>query len=73
MKDHTQNVEEQLFPDVYLKNKNCTYLWVNSVKFQNLSLLYANFEGYQNIVNQAADHLLLPNIKLFKKQKAIGN
>ena len=33
LKNHTQNVKQKLFPDPYLKNQNCAYLWINSVKF----------------------------------------
>ena len=44
-------------------NQECTVL-------KSLFLLYDNFESYQIIVNQAAEHFLLPNIKLFKKTKS---
>ena len=31
--NHTQNVVEKLFPDPFLKNQNCAYLWIISLKF----------------------------------------
>ena len=34
-------------------------------------MLYANLRAIDILWNQAAEHLLLPNTKLFKKQKAI--
>ena len=32
-KNHTQNVVDKLFPDPFLKNKNWSYLWMNSLTF----------------------------------------
>ena len=29
LKNHIQNVEDKLFPDPYLKNQNCAYLWID--------------------------------------------
>ena len=28
--NHTQNVMKKLFPDLFLKNQNLTYLWIKS-------------------------------------------
>ena len=33
LKNYTQNVVEELFPDPFLKNRNLAYLWINSLKF----------------------------------------
>ena len=33
LKNHTQNVEEKLFPNPFLNNRNWSYLWINSLKF----------------------------------------
>ena len=33
MKNHTQNVVEKLFLDLFLKNQNGAYLGINSLKF----------------------------------------
>ena len=32
LKNHTQNVEEKLFSELFLKNQKITYLWINSLK-----------------------------------------
>ena len=34
----------------------------------SLLLLYANLRAIKTLLNQPADHLLLPNIKLFQKK-----
>ena len=33
LKNHTQNLVEKLFPDLFLKNQNWAYSWINSLKF----------------------------------------
>ena len=33
LKNHTQNMVEKLFPDLFLKNQNRAYLWINGLKF----------------------------------------
>ena len=43
LKNYTQNVAEKLRPDPFLKNQNCVFLWINSLKvLYSLFLLYAN-------------------------------
>ena len=32
LKNHTENVVEKLFPDLFLQNQNWAYLWINSLK-----------------------------------------
>ena len=34
-----------------------------------LFLLHLQMEGYRNILNEGADYLLLPHVKLFQKTK----
>ena len=33
LEKYTQNAVEILFPNHFLKNQNCVYLWINSLKF----------------------------------------
>ena len=33
LENHSQNAVEKLFPDHFLKNQNCEYLWINILKF----------------------------------------
>ena len=35
-KNHSQNGVEKLFPDLFLKNQNQGYLWINSDKFSTV-------------------------------------
>ena len=30
---HAQNVVDKLFPDLFLNNQICAYLWINGIKF----------------------------------------
>ena len=32
LKNHTQNVAEKLVPDPFIKNQNCSYLWIINLK-----------------------------------------
>ena len=57
---------EKLFPDPYLKkSKLSTFLDQWCKVLNSLFLLYAILRAIEIQLNQAADHLLLPNIKLF--------
>ena len=69
LKNHTQNVVKKLFPDSYLKSQNWAYLWINIVKFKTVCFYFTLIWGLSKYseIELAADHLLLPNIKLFKK------
>ena len=52
LKSHTQNMVEKLVPDLFTKNQNWAYLWINSLKCYKCycyCLLYAQVEVYQNI------------------------
>ena len=57
---------ETLFPDPFLENQNWEYLWINKVsKVLYIFLLFAKLRTIESDWNYAADHLLLPQIKLF--------
>ena len=48
LKKHTQNMEERLFPDTFLINKNAVYLCINSLKvLYSLLLLYINLMTFE--------------------------
>ena len=57
---------ETLFPDPFLENQNWEYLWINKVsKVLYIFLLFAKLRTIESDWNYSADHLLLPQIKLF--------
>ena len=45
-KNYTQDVVK-LVPDPFLKNYKWTYLWINSLKFYSLFLLYAKLRAIE--------------------------
>ena len=49
LKNHTKNVMEKLVPDPLLKKQNWAHLWINTLKFYSLLLLYAQVKGYWHI------------------------
>ena len=69
LKNHTQNVVEKLFPDSFLKNQNWLYLWINSLKFYTVCfycmISWVLSKPLTIYWNQAADHLLLPQVEIF--------
>ena len=36
LKNHLQNVVENLVPETFRKNQNSVYLWINSLKYYNV-------------------------------------
>ena len=47
-----KNAIEILFPDPFLKNQNCAYLWANILKFQTACVwLHLLREIWRNICN----------------------
>ena len=46
LKNHTQNVMVNLFPEPFIKNQNWVYLWINVVKFYSF-LLYAKLRAVE--------------------------
>ena len=60
----------QTFPDSFLKTQNWVYLWINSLRFYEISFYcMLNFRAIEMKWDQAAHQLLSPYIKLFKKIK----
>ena len=60
LKNHIKYVVEKLVTDPFLKNQNWVYFWINSLKFFTVCFTFPTW-GYRG--------LLLPNTKLFLKQK----
>ena len=50
MKSHILNVVEKLFPDLFLKNENLAYLWINSLKLYTIFSILYQVEDYPNIL-----------------------
>ena len=80
LKNHTQNVLEKLFPRPFLENQIWAYLWINSLKFYIvcfscreifilLAFILCQVRALKICWNFAADHLLLPHIKLLWKAR----
>ena len=44
LKNHTQHLEEKLFPNNFLKIKNWSYLWINGLKFYTVFILHAKLQ-----------------------------
>ena len=66
------NVLEKLVLDLFLKNQNWAYLWINSLKFRSvcsLFLLYVQFEDYQNILKLRFWPLAFTSFKGFLENK----
>ena len=61
---------EKLFPDSFLKSQNWVYLRINSLKFYEVCFYcILNLRALETKWNQASDHLSIPCIKLFQKNK----
>ena len=60
---------DKLFLNPFLKNQNCTYLWINTLKFSTVCFNPMSSWGYQNILKLSCRPLVLPHLKLFKKAK----
>ena len=65
MKNHTQNVVEELFPDTFLKSKNWEYLWINNLNV----FIVCQVWGYRNILKLSCRLFTLTSYKAFKKSK----
>ena len=50
LKNHSQNVEEKLFSDCFLKNKNWVYFWISRLKFCTVCFFVRQIEVYRNIL-----------------------
>ena len=72
-KSYTKRVGETIPRPLSKKSKLSIYLDQKCKDLKSLFLLYANMRPTKIWWNQAADHLLLPYIKLLKTQKAVLN
>ena len=58
----------KLVPDPFLKYRNWTYIWINSLKFYTACFYYIfKWMSFETYWHYGADHLALPHIKLFQK------
>ena len=59
---------KKLVPDLFLKNQNRTYLWIESLTFYRICFYGMSKSRNTNISsNYDADHLLLTHIRRFQK------
>ena len=69
-KSYTTRAGETIPRPLSQKSKLCVSLDQQCKVLNSLLLLYANLRAIEIKGNQAADNLLLPNIKFFKKTKS---
>ena len=69
LKNHTQIVVENLFPDPFLKHQNWVYLWINSLKFSTVLSIVYQAEDYRNILKLSRRPLGFTWYKGFLKNK----
>ena len=69
MKNLTQNVVENQVPDPFLKNQNCAYFCINSMKCYKVFLLQVYVDIYQNIQKLSCWPLVFTSYKAFLKSK----
>ena len=50
LKNHTQNVVEELVPDAFLKNQNWAYIWINSLKFYIVCFYFMPSSGLSKYI-----------------------
>ena len=68
LKNHTQNVVEELVPDTFIKIKIECISWIISLRYYKVCFYCMPKPRSTKInLNYAADHWPLPYIKLFKK------
>ena len=61
---------EKLVPDPLIKNQNCVYLWINSLKcYKSLFLLYVQVEVYQDTLKLRYWSVAFILYKFFKKKQ----
>ena len=63
---------EKLVPEPFLKNQNCPYLWINSLKIFSLFLFYARAGDYQNVLKLRRWSLAFISYKRFLKKTKRG-
>ena len=70
MKNHTQNVVEKLIPDLFLKNQNWAYLWINSLNFYTVCFYWMESWGLSKYIETKLQTICFHFILSFiKKQK----
>ena len=69
LKNHTQNVVENLVPNPFLKNQNWAYLWISSPKFTQFVYIVCQVEGSRNILKLSCRPLTFTSSKAFLKSK----
>ena len=52
-----------------LKSQNWACFWINSLKFYTACFYCIKLRAIDMYWNEAADHLLLPDVRLFSKNK----
>ena len=64
MKNHTQNLLEKLVLDLFLKNQNWAYLWINTEYLHSLFYCMSKLRAIKIYWNQG-DHFFLCHAQLF--------
>ena len=65
LKDHAQNMMEELFPGPFLKNQNWAHLWINSLKFYTVCFPWMSSWG----LSQWCRPVAFTSYKAFFKNK----
>ena len=60
---------EKLFPGSFLKNQNCAYLWIKSLKIYTIFLLYAKSRAIKILLKLSWRSLAFTSYKAFKENK----
>ena len=63
-----KNVVEKLFSDPFLKNRNLSYIWVNSLKFYIIFIL-CQIEDHRNILKLSYRPFTFTSYKAFLENK----
>ena len=75
LKNHTQNVVEKLFPDLFWKSQNRAYFWVNSLKFYTacmLSFIVYWVKRYGSVLKLSCRPLACTWFKTLKSKRRSG-
>ena len=72
LKNHIKSVVEKLFSDIFLKNQNCAYLWINSLSFMQFLFILCQVEAYRNILKLSCRSLAFTSHKVFFKKTKRG-
>ena len=69
LKNLTKNVVEKLFPDPFLKNQNCAYTWINSLKFYTVLFHCMPSWGLMKYIETMLQNTCIYSYKAFIKDK----